>query len=64
MVEELQKSGSDFKVLYMSGFTDGLLEDHGSIREARHFLPKPFTREHFVQKVREVLDEVELCAAS
>jgi len=55
LVERLRKIRSDFKVLYMSGFTDERLgADTGT--HVAPLLPKPFTREGMAFKVRSVLD--------
>jgi PAS domain S-box-containing protein len=48
----------DMKVLYMSGYTDDVVLQHG-IRDSQiAFLPKPFTRDELIGKVREVLGMV------
>ena len=44
------------RVLFMSGYTDDLIEDHGLSRGGRAFLLKPFTAGVLAQKVREVLE--------
>ena len=31
------------KVVYMSGYTDSVLTDHGIVRDDRNFIQKPFT---------------------
>jgi len=44
------------KVLYISGYTDDTLFQHGVVDPAMAFLQKPFTPETLARKVREVLD--------
>lgn len=44
------------KTLYMSGYTDDLIRQHGLLRIGPDFLQKPFTVDALVGKVREVLD--------
>ncbi len=46
----------DIKVLYMSGYTDDAIGEHGVLGRDVHFLQKPFTLDVLAQKVREVLD--------
>jgi signal transduction histidine kinase len=44
------------KVLYISGYTDDAIGDHGVLQEGINLLQKPFTPVTFGEKVREVLD--------
>ncbi|HYL83404.1 MAG TPA: response regulator [Candidatus Angelobacter sp.] len=46
------------KVLYVSGYTDGIVRDgvHGALEEGLAFLQKPCTRHALTRKVREILD--------
>jgi DNA-binding response OmpR family regulator len=48
----------DVHVLYMSGYTDEALGEHGVLEEGIALLEKPFTRGSLLRKVREVLDPV------
>jgi len=45
------------KVLFVSGYPDKQPVD-GDPEATGHFLPKPFTRERLLRRVREVLDGV------
>jgi PAS domain S-box-containing protein len=56
MVRKLRTLRQDFKVVYMSGFTEDTIVHHGIVRQDVNFLAKPFTRETLGAKVREVLD--------
>jgi len=56
MVKKLRTLRQDFKVIYMSGFTEETIIHHGVVRQNVNFLAKPFTRETLGTKVREVLD--------
>lgn len=51
---------SDFKAgassIYISGYTDDVIAQHGVLGEGGHFLKKPFSILSLVAKVREVLD--------
>lgn len=44
------------KVLYMSGYADSAIADHGALEPGTHLLHKPFTEEVLIRKVRQVLD--------
>jgi len=43
-------------LLYMSGYTNDAISDHGVLDEGTHLLPKPFDVVSLTTKVREVLD--------
>ncbi len=45
------------KVLYMSGYTDNVIAEHGVLYEGVQFVQKPFSVQTLVDKVREVLDQ-------
>ena len=44
------------KILYMSGYTDNTIANHGVLDEGVHFIQKPFSAQSLAAKVREVLD--------
>jgi CheY-like chemotaxis protein len=48
----------DLKVLYMSGYTDNAIMEHGVLDPEVNFLQKPFHSVDLLYKVREVLDLV------
>ncbi len=43
------------RVLYISGYVDGVFGDKGVLEPGMHFLAKPFTLEELTSKIREVL---------
>jgi two-component system, cell cycle sensor histidine kinase and response regulator CckA len=45
------------KVLCMSGYTDSTINHYGFLAPGKPFLPKPFTPDALLHKVREVLNE-------
>lgn len=56
LAEEVLKTRPALKVLYMSGYTDNIIDQHGVLPEGTHFIGKPFSSVDFTRKVREVLD--------
>jgi len=48
----------EMRVVYMSGYTDDVVLQHGIRNSQVAFLPKPFTTEELTSKVREVLDRI------
>ncbi len=46
----------DTRTLFMSGYTDNMMSEDCELEEGVHFLPKPFTPDVLLRKVREVLD--------
>jgi len=58
--ERISAIRPDLKVLFMSGYTDNVIGEHGVLNEGMNFIQKPFTMQEFTHKVRMVLDgEVE-----
>ena len=56
LAERLQLRQPGLKVLYMSGYTDDAIADHGVLAAGIQLLHKPFSEENLIHKVREVLD--------
>jgi CheY-like chemotaxis protein len=52
----LARESLGIKVLYMSGYTKGVLSDHGVAGESVDFIQKPFDLHALAVKVREILD--------
>ena len=46
----------NLRVLYMSGYTNNLIAENGTLEEGLSFLQKPFTPRALTQRVRETLD--------
>ncbi|HTC95407.1 MAG TPA: ATP-binding protein [Terriglobales bacterium] len=46
----------EIKVLYMSGYTENTIGQHGILEPGTYFLQKPFTPPALTNKVREILD--------
>ncbi|MCM8794089.1 MAG: PAS domain S-box protein [Candidatus Omnitrophica bacterium] len=47
----------ELKVLYMSGYSEDVIANHGILKPGINYLSKPFTLEGLARKVREVLDK-------
>ena len=46
----------EIKVLYMSGYTNEAIGQHGVLDAGTQFIQKPFTADDLLQKVRQALD--------
>lgn len=57
LAEQLKILLPDTKILYMSGYTDDIIVQHGVLDASVNFLQKPFNPSDLLYKVREVLDE-------
>lgn len=55
MAEQLVRAHAETKVLYMSGYTDHIIAQHG-LASGIHLLEKPFTRDKLLEEVRTALD--------
>jgi FixJ family two-component response regulator len=56
LAEELAVRSPGMRVLYMSGYTDSAIIDHGVLSPDVAFLQKPFTPATLARAVRDVLD--------
>ena len=55
LVNRLLPERPDTKILYMSGYSEDAITDHGVLHPGAAFLEKPFTPDVLARKVREVL---------
>jgi two-component system, cell cycle sensor histidine kinase and response regulator CckA len=56
LAKRLGKLYPNLKYLFMSGYTDDVIAEHGILGEGVHFLQKPFSRKGLGDKVRRALD--------
>jgi PAS domain S-box-containing protein len=56
LAKQLLASRPEMKVLYMSGYTNGILSEHAFRAEDAAFLEKPFSHEALSRKVRHTLN--------
>ncbi len=60
LYSKLLETNSDFKVLFMSGYTQDVISHHGIMDEDINFIQKPLTVESLTKKVKEVMmDRIE-----
>jgi two-component SAPR family response regulator len=57
LAEQVMKTHSETKVLYLSGYTEDAVVRNGILHEQVQFLQKPFSLLGLARKVREVLDD-------
>jgi PAS domain S-box-containing protein len=56
LAERVRTLRPDLEILFMSGYSDHLLERDGVLERGLHFLPKPITPAALTQAVRAILD--------
>lgn len=56
LVARLEVSRPDIRVLYISGYADDMMQQHGVFDDGMRYLRKPFTPDELAKTVREVLD--------
>jgi PAS domain S-box-containing protein len=56
LTKHLVEQRPALKVIYMSGYTEEAIVEHGVVKSGIAFLHKPFTSETLGRKIREVLD--------
>jgi DNA-binding response OmpR family regulator len=52
----MREKNPKLKVLFMSGYSDDVVEHHGVIEAGTDFIQKPFSVGGLAAKIREVLD--------
>jgi CheY-like chemotaxis protein len=56
VADVLRTTRPQLKVVYMSGYTDGAIVDHGILEPGVTFVQKPFATETLLRKIRTALD--------
>jgi two-component system cell cycle sensor histidine kinase/response regulator CckA len=56
LARRLAEMRPGLRILFLSGYTEGVVADKGLLGDGAHFLQKPFTGDALEAKVREVLD--------
>jgi two-component system cell cycle sensor histidine kinase/response regulator CckA len=56
LAERISVTRQGIKVLYMSGYADNAIIQHGVLDPGIHFIGKPFSASEFSRKIRDVLD--------
>ncbi len=56
LAQQLLADRPDVKALYMSGYTDDAILQHGVLEQGLQFLEKPFTPQVLGRRIRSVLD--------
>ena len=54
LAETLTAMRPEMKVLYMSGYPDGIIAKHGLLKPGISVLRKPFTRDELTRRVEDV----------
>jgi len=57
LVERILPDYPQTRVLFMSGYTDNVIVEHGLLDKSKNFIQKPFNAKALIQKLRATLDE-------
>jgi DNA-binding NarL/FixJ family response regulator len=57
LAETLRAARPELRVIYMSGYPDRAIVNHGMLGPGDAYVAKPFTTEAIARKVREVLEK-------
>jgi len=61
---KLSQLRPDMKILYVSGYSDNEIGDHGLLDPHYELLQKPFTPQTLARKIREVIREGQYAATA
>ena len=57
LAQRLASTRPEMKILYMSGYTDGVIADHGVLEKGISILRKPFTHAQLIQSLDGIFEE-------
>jgi signal transduction histidine kinase/CheY-like chemotaxis protein len=55
MARRIEQFRGDLSVLFMSGYTESAIVEHGLLEDTRNFIQKPFTPEVLARRIREIM---------
>jgi PAS domain S-box-containing protein len=55
LAEKIQNKRPEIEILYISGYTEDVLGNHGVLDKETHFLAKPFSIDELQKKIQEIL---------
>ena len=58
LADQILKTRSDVKVLFLSGYTENMIRHQGIACENDDFLQKPFTADVLMRKIRDIFESV------
>ena len=58
LAEELQKIKPGIRILFMSGYTSDFIGGDRTTTQDTHFIQKPFTRSHLLDKVNAIISRL------
>ena len=58
LARRMQLIYSDIKVLFISGYTENSIVQHGVLDTGLNFLQKPFTPDVLLKKIRDIIDQI------
>jgi PAS domain S-box-containing protein len=56
LASKIKQINPEIKILFMSGYTENIIDNHGVLKKDTHFIQKPFSKNDLARKIREAIE--------